>query len=465
MKKFFTLITSILLTITIQAQVCTVSGFDVCTGNADVVSNFTNAVQISGTGTTLTVGAMYKFDNAIPSLNLDAVISIDAIVNATMANALNPTIDDDGAADETGVAGTQSALFAPRIMPDVSLSCTNRTGYVEFTVKFYPHYNGNTAPIAGTEISVTNLNFLHFDMDGFTQGADGWFKEIGYVKVIGTNPVNIAAASTELTSGGNVNGWLLTYGSTNERNGVSRCEEVIEKSVYSNAQSTISFRMGYDYKAPSTSCCDLHVQPTRQYGSKFGCFNLPNTTILPVSIINFEANYNSGIANISWTSLQELNVAGYELQKSTDGTNFEVAGYIKATGITTVQQYKFSDNIGSTNANYVYYRLRVIDNNKTMKLSNIISVKITGVKSNKMIISPNPATTSTQIRITTINAAVGNIIIFDASGRAIMQQQASLQAGYNAIVLNNITQLVGGYYTVRLVVGNQSYTSKLLIMK
>ncbi len=465
MKKIFTLFFTAVVAISLQAQVCTTTGFDVCAPGSGTVSDFRNAVQIAGSGTPLTVGAKYKFNNAIPSLNLDAVITINAIVNATMAGAASPNIDDDGAADETGTLSSQVALFAPRISPDQLLSCTNLTGYVEFTVRFYTHYIGNNPPAPGSQIAVSNLNFLHFDMDGSSQGNDGWYKEIGYVKVNGTDPVNYGALNTELTSTGNIGGWLLTKGSITERNGVSKCAEVIEKSVYTLPQSAITFRMGYDYKAPSTNCSLISIQPTRQYGSKFGCFNLPSGGPLPVSLINFAANYNEGKTNISWTSLQEDNLDGYEIQRSLDGINFEVAGNIKANNLTALQQYKFTDNVAAINTKYLYYRIRVVDIDLSMKLTNTVSVKIADWKTNEMIIAPNPSSNNAQIRIRTAKAGAGVVTIFDAGGKAVLTQQVTLLAGNNSVTLNNITSLTEGYYTVRLIAHEETYSTKFLIWK
>jgi Secretion system C-terminal sorting domain len=465
MKKIFTLLLVLFSTIILRAQVCTITGFDVCTpGPAVPPSDFRNPVQITGTGTALTVGSKYKFDFALPTLNLDAVVSIDAIVNATMAGALNPSIDDDASANETNTAGTQIALFAPRIAPDQTLSCTNRRGYVEFTVQFYTHYTGNALPTTAA-VAVANLNFLHFDMDGSPIGNDGWFKEIGYVKVNGASPINFASGATELTNGGNISGWLLTFGSTTERNSVSRCAEVIEKSVYSAPQTAVSFRMGYDYKAPTINCAASSFSATRQYGSKFGCYNLPSGGPLPVTLTNLAANYNDGKTNITWVTQQEISIYSYEVQRSFDGVNFEYAGTIKANNLSSAQQYKFTDNVASFSAKYIYYRVKVIEQTSIAKITNVVSVKLANWKANEMIISPNPSSTNAQIKINTAKAAKGDISVFDATGKLVLKQQASLLAGNNSIVLNDITTLSGGYYTVRLVANEETFTSKLLIWK
>ena len=462
MKKIFTLLLVLSAVLTLRAQTCTTTGFDLCDPGTGVSSDFRNAIQISGTGSPLAVGAKYKFTNAIPTLNLDAVVSIDAIVNATLPGTI---IDDDGVSDETCIAASQSSLFSPRIAPDQTLTCNNRSGYVEFSIKFYTHYNGNNLPSPGTEMAVANLNFLNFDMDGFSVGSNGWFKETGYVKTNLTDPANYSSSATELTDGGNINGWLLTYGSASERTGIARCTQVIEKSVYFKPLTTISFRLGYDYKAPTNNCNSTSIQPVRDYGVRLGCFNLPAAGPLPVSLVNFNATDASGKVIVNWTSLQEHDLDSYEIQRSFDGKNFEVAGDVKANNLTSVQNYRFTDNIEAYNAKYIYYRIRISDLDHSMKLTNTVIVKIAAPKANEMIVSPNPSSSNAQIKVITKAAGSGMITVFDASGKVVLKQQVSLLTGCNTIVLNNVTLLSEGYYTIYLLANNETFSSKLLIWK
>ncbi len=108
MKKCFTLQAMLCLSVFSYAQ-CTISGFDVCTDQTPSIS-FRNATLVSGTP--LASGSKYKFNHAasIGPVSLDAIVSVDLTSNAVLIS-----IDDDAAADETGVPGSQAALFSPRI--------------------------------------------------------------------------------------------------------------------------------------------------------------------------------------------------------------------------------------------------------------------------------------------------------------------------------------------------------------
>ncbi|MEI7736268.1 MAG: T9SS type A sorting domain-containing protein [Ferruginibacter sp.] len=461
MKNTYLLLCCFIIPFAIQAQPCTNSGFDICRGA--ITTNFKNGVQISGTGTPLSAGAVYKFANAIPGLNLDAVISIDDMVNATMTSAITPTIDNDAAADENGISGSQSQLFAPRIAPNQSLSCYDISGYVEFTLKFYTHYQGNTLPTAGTEVAISNLNFLQFNLDGSNIGNNGWIKKFIALKLNGNAPAAFTSATTELTQSGNINGWLITNGSTTSRNGIANCTEVISKAMYFLPQTAFSFRMGYQYKAPAVNCTATTIQPTLQFGAAAGCLQLPSGGPLPVSLTNVDAVYNNGKAIISWTSLQEHELDSYEIQRSTDGINYEVAGYIKANNLTTVQQYDFADDVSNFTVKNLYYRIRIIDREHSMKLTGTVWVKITESENRQLIITPNPASGSAQAKINCSKAGKGTIHIFNAAGQLVLQQNITVQKGSNAVLLNNITLLTPGYYTVTLLINDETRSSKLLI--
>ena len=467
MKHVYILFIALIVCASLNAQTpsCTISGFDVCTG-ASPVTSFTNASLVSGTS--LTVGAKYKFSNITSGIDpLDAIVTVDSKSNASLL-----VFDDDNAADETGVAGTQAALFSPKIVTDADLKGNARRGYVQFTITFYSHYNGNTLPPSGTlPVLVSNLNFLHFDMDGNKIGSNGYFKEIGYVKIpsagIG-DLLNYGAPNSELATGGTVSdggsNWLLTYGSTIERDGISRCAQVIEKSVFALPQSSVTLRMGYDYKPVSPYANQNAGRPQRQYGSKFGCFSIPNAAvILPVSLLSFAVNYNAGVATLNWSTAQEVNLSRYEIQRSLDGINFQAIGSVISRNSLLQQHYSFQDE--KLAGQIIYYRLRMVDEDQSAKFSNIVVVKLSEQQSTSLTLMPNPASASTQLKFSAETGGLATIMVYDAAGKIVLKQQSLIMAGNNSISLTNVVGLSNGMYTVKVSTSTQQLSSRLIIWK
>jgi hypothetical protein len=467
MKQFFTFFTGIFMyscVVVAQTPACSTLS-NSCTGS-NVASDFRNPIVFSGTD--LTLGVKYKFSNVITlpigstPATLDAIVEVTAISNAVMED-----VDDDNAtSNASGATVNVPDWFSPRIKANVNnFACTDLRGYVEFTVTFYPHFTGTTLP---TAYSVAGLNFIHYDMDGHTVGSNGWFKEIGYEKVISANnPQLVVNNPTELTNGGAQAGnYNLYLGSTTERDGVSQCAEVAIIAKYSNAQSSLSFRMGYDYKAPTTGCSGNQEAATyRQYGGKFGCVSFPTGGPLPVSLINLSASYNSGICTISWATAQETDLVKYEIQRSTDGIHFEKTGTVAASNQQSVQNYRYEDNVSGINAKYIYYRLGIYDNRLGYKISNIVSVKTADWNKNEMTLSPNPAFGNAQAHINASRQAIADIYISNAEGKLMQSQKAAIQKGNNSIMLNNIALLPNGLYIVKLVAGENIFSSKLIVWK
>jgi hypothetical protein len=443
-----------------NASNCTTnSTIDQCSPNSpNVVTNFQNKTQKSGNpcGTGLCVNSVWRYSNVatVSGQPIDVEIKVVAISNAILAD-----MDDDAATDQNG--NSIASFFAPRISPDVSLNNTSRRGYVEFEIKFYHRTN----PTFTTLSPMTGLNFVHYDIDG-SSNANGWFRELGDVKIIPgvnnqiLNPTLSAASGTELTlDGGAGGGWHGFLGSTCERTGVSRCAEVAVAANYTGAQSTLNFRMGYDFDN------GYNVgQPIRQYGARFGCFDFPGGGPLPVTVTGLGVNYKSGMATLHWTAEHESNMKGYTIERSLDGIYFDNIGFMGAKnqwGLT--QQYQFGNDISAIAQNVVYYRLHMVDIDGKARYSNVVSVRKDKKGGVKMDIVPNPANDMAQLKIEAAASGKGSLVITDASGRRVLQQAVSVAAGNNSILLNSLATLSTGIYTVKVMVGNEVFTDKLII--
>jgi hypothetical protein len=463
MKKIFTTIgCAMLIHAIVQAQApiscnasnCTTnSTIDQCgAGSPNIVTNFQGKTQKSGNpcGDGLCVNSVWRYSNvATVSGNIiDAEIKVVAISNAILQD-----MDDDGATDQAG--NSIAGFFGPRISPDVSLNGTSRRGYVEFEIKFYLR----TTPAFTTLQPMTGLNFVHYDIDG-SANNNGWFRELGDIKSITpTNPTLFVASGTELTNNATApSGWKGFLGTTCERTGVSRCAEVAVSASYAGAQSTLNFRMGYDFDDGYNI-----GQPTRQYGARFGCFDFPGGGPLPVTLAGLGVTYRAGTATLNWSSTYESSMKGYEVERSLDGVYFDNIGFVAAKNqLGVTQAYHFANDINALQQNVVYYRLRMVDLDGKARYSHVVSVR-KDKKGGLFSISPNPATNAAQIKLETAFSGKGQLVLADASGRVVRQQVLVLANGSNNILLNDLAGLATGIYTLKVLAGGEIFTDKLVI--
>ena len=361
-----------------------------------------------------------------------------------------------------------ASFFAPRITPDNNLTTTDRRGYVQFTIRFYigngiggEQYPGDYTTFHLWE-GLTGLNYIHYDIDGADVGTGGWFRETGVVQNVSGSAIN-ADASTELVSYTYTDGpnWKGFAGSVCERTGVSRCSQVAVAANYATPQTQITVRMGYDYNYNGTS---FNSQPTRQYGSRFGCFTFPQPGNLPVSLKSFTAARNQQSANVvlKWTSSTEINNLGFEIQRNMGNDNWQTIGFVnsQAPAGNSISDINYSYDDFNNSKSVSQYRLRQIDMGAKIRYSEIRSIRGLDQKGG-IIIYPNPTSDGKINIVFEDKNTVKDLSVSDLSGRIVKQLK---NITTNSIQIDNLTP---GMYTLRIVVpatGEQT-VEKIIVNK
>ncbi len=456
--------------LTCNSNNCTPATSETCPpGGSTVVTNFQNATQRSGANPG-SIGAVYSFYNVatISGQQINVTVTIDGQSNCDMTGA-EFDIDDDAATDQANVS--IASFFAPRITPDLSLAGTDRRGYVQFTIRFYvgngvagEQWPGDYTTVPGSG-GLQGLNYIHYDIDGSTVGTGGWFRETGVVQNVVGSVIN-ADVSTELApytyaDGGN---WKGFAGSVCERTGVSRCAQVAVAATYSTPQTQITFRMGYDYNFTTSN---FNQRPTRQYGSRFGCFSFPSQIPLPVKLISFTGTYKNNNTLLNWTAENQVDFAGYEIERSEDGITFKGIALVnkQGTGLER-QQYQYTDNLAQANGNVYYYRLRMMDIDGKFNYSNVIMIRRDGIKPG-LSISPNPIISggAATVRFETSRKGTVELRIADMSGKVVLRQQNIVFEGANSVAINNLNRLQPGMYMLQVIDGQEIQTTKISIAR
>jgi hypothetical protein len=185
----------------------------------------------------------------------------------------------------------------------------------------------------------------------------------------------------------------------------------------------------------------------------FSEFGVGLTTVessvgLPVSLLTF-SGYKDGLRNqLRWVTVQEVNNSGFQVQRSTDGLNYQSIGFVssQAIGGNSQAQLKYSFTDANPAGIKHYYRLRQVDIDGRSSLSNILLLqgeKPTTFEINSVF--PNPS--SGQITLLLSSPANENIRIrlFDVSGRVIETRQVNVLTGNNSIPFDLSKQAKGQY--------------------
>ena len=111
-------------------------------------------------------------------------------------------------------------------------------------------------------------------------------------------------------------------------------------------------------------------------------------TTLDVELLDFKGITKNKTAELTWLTANENNNKGFEIERSTDGKQFENIGFVKGNGTTRVKQaYDFTDEKPLLKT--TYYRLQQVDFDNSKVSSNVITIEPKEIVTN-LKIYPNP---------------------------------------------------------------------------
>lgn len=168
---------------------------------------------------------------------------------------------------------------------------------------------------------------------------------------------------------------------------------------------------------------------------------------LPIELGGFSAAEERCEVTLNWRTVTETNFSHFELEKSSDGSNYVNIGKIEGKGgeIAGAEYTFIDDQLTKDN----YYRLRMFDNDGFVTVSDIRTVRAncaSGVSISHVY--PNPVTTATsKIRFTsTVNDDQASIMIMDVLSRVVSEQTLEVNEGTNIIDLEMSNLDAGTYY-------------------
>lgn len=197
--------------------------------------------------------------------------------------------------------------------------------------------------------------------------------------------------------------------------------------------------------------------------SSFSPFTLASSNSfnpLPLELLSFKGKINEkGESELTWQTATELNIAGFEVEKSTDNREFRKIGFVNAKN-SHLNTYGFLDKDFT---GLSYYRLRVLEQDKTFRYSPTISLDKT--KAVQLLIYPNPATEKDFVKV-----ALGTRSEISTIKVEIVSQTGKTLAVVNDSLVNTETQLSEklqnlpkGLYIIRLQTENgEMLTSKFI---
>jgi len=175
---------------------------------------------------------------------------------------------------------------------------------------------------------------------------------------------------------------------------------------------------------------------------------------LPVNLVNFSVQTYNNTALLKWNTVTEQNSKDYLVERSPDGINFSVIGFVVTKNNTAGSQYTYTDLVPLRGTNF--YRLKSLDTDNNFSYSDT-RMLLFDPAGNLVIIYPVPA----KDFITIKNFFKGNqlaISITDLSGRPL--HRSVHPAGQQISI--PVVELSTGIYMVTISDGITTVNKKIV---
>lgn len=186
---------------------------------------------------------------------------------------------------------------------------------------------------------------------------------------------------------------------------------------------------------------------------------------VPVELTSFKASTSGKNVLLEWITATELNNSGFEVQRRTQESGYEVVGFVAGSGSTTEQRsYVFRDD-NIPNGKYIY-RLKQIDFNGVFDYSNEIEVEVNAPLDFSLEQNfPNPFNPSTTINYSIAEASLVKIAVYNLLGQEVALIVNEFKGAGQYSVQFDASFLTSGAYFYTIETPQFKQTRKMLLAK
>lgn len=188
---------------------------------------------------------------------------------------------------------------------------------------------------------------------------------------------------------------------------------------------------------------DLWVDTYESFwiSNRFGLARLASDAALPVTLVHFRAAPENNTVVLNWKVTDQVDMARYEIEHSTDAKRFHVIGETPAID-TTLYSFVHTSPAPGTN----YYRLKMVDSNTDFALSKMVKVNMNDLA--EIIIYPNPAATLLLVKTPPeLIGRSGRITVFSTNGSRIYAKKIDHFRAQEPI---DVSTLAAGNYLIKV---------------
>lgn len=403
-----------------------------------------------------------EWTNGVQTLNSS---STNHIIVATAASATNGTYSISSTFMSRGMTGNDPVYEI--LAYSSTLSTTQRqllenyeaatwnlqsqlpaSGYSIFTPPSAASFNKNLVGIGYTSSTDNVLSVASGNTDGLgfssTSAATGFLHAAGFLMAAHNGQTNtvispatvhgITSASTLnlwnrswylQKSGGNATGQVTINFNFSDYNSSTPSNTATYALLYNSTDGTFATGTNVIVSTSSTTISggtvSFGVSASNLPDGYYSVLYSTSPIDLPLTITDFTVSGNEGTAILDWTVQDAAGTSHFNVQRSTDGSNYTSIGTVQAQGdASATQQYSFTDSKPAEGTNY--YRIEAVSTDGSLAYSGIRTLD--GTTAPTVSISMYPVPASDILHILTAGTGPLSILIIDAQGRAMLRTNA-----------------------------------------
>ncbi|HEY0031180.1 MAG TPA: T9SS type A sorting domain-containing protein, partial [Bacteroidia bacterium] len=240
------------------------------------------------------------------------------------------------------------------------------------------------------------------------------------------------------------------------------CAALTSSLVCQNPGSVSSFY--YQWTAAANQCYYINVDGFAGTACNYS-ITAGSIIVLPIELLSFDVNaVGNKSVDLSWATASEKNNDYFTVERSQNGTSFELVEVVDGAGNSTALLNYASKDVKPL-AGTTYYRLKQTDYDGRISYSSIKEVTIDMNADLNFTIYPNPSgeNDNPYLAFSGNSDETVTISIYDVTGKMMSQKSVRLdQAGNSAIELKQ-TFVSGIYFVNASSASGKSINQKLII--
>ncbi len=184
---------------------------------------------------------------------------------------------------------------------------------------------------------------------------------------------------------------------------------------------------------------------------------------LPVKFLNINAVLKGGGVAVSWSTASESNNKYFDIEKSTDGSNWTTINSLNAGNGNSNVTKTYGSYDPKPVDGYNYYRIKQVDVDGKFQYSDVARVKVSIEKTGVTVLA-NPFVNDITVDFLSKSKQFLNVRLSDVSGKTIATEKWQINSGSTRLRFNNVSNLQRGMYifTVTDENSNVIYNNKLV---